>query len=832
MRKIEVPIVILVIAGIIGFVCFFSKEKDKKEEPKFIGAVSMISTDYKVISQQGDYFAFYGENDLIGLINDKDEIVLEPKYEDIEYADKDYFIVKKADEEGYYKKYVIDLNEKTYLEGYSIIVFKNKDKVYYYVMEDKGIDIYDDEFGKYYECEDCTGHVEGFIYSDNTLYDLFGKKTYNYDKKALYFGGTLFFNGKTAYSVGIDGEFKTYKNASIDDYVVTLGNDKYFLYENVKVNKDNTITLNKNYSAKLSESCPYGSVNIYEKDKLYSEECFDVKIEDGLFVLSTRNVDGSPITKVFLNNGNVLEKDNILSVEGNIIISSFQENSYYDLEGNELDLQCTYIEAISDNSYACTVYGEGVTLLDKEFNPIEDGKYDSISCDGYLCVVELDHNYGALYNGKKILDLTFPNLRKSNNILFAEGISENLVVTLGTENINYDIVYSESKYKEIDVDKVIEDYDLQDIKEEIKDNEELFKKYAYIVLNNDGLVTEYKGKEYNYRRYVLMTFKVFAHNKKYLYEYNMLDCLKNLHFIVNAETSVSGAAGTYSYGEIVLMLDYAQNGKVIYHELMHMVDYTINERYINSKKIYVCGDDVVITKANKNECEGKYLDQYTGLITEGGAEYYSGLYLQNMRVSSYGHAVNALASLAYIYGDDTINDIYFSPYSEIDLFELLHNDGMSLEDYQDFLQVSSSITVLGGKFEEKNFQKCLKYLIDIYKRKKGDKWYEDKEFLITLDNYVYAQLDRNIVGDEIANNLKLFNGNSADNLAGENLMMRLGYSYEVSPGCVIRSFDGKTYLSIQAYAPKEADDVGFVVIEFNPSNEEVINYKFYSFKEA
>ncbi|MBR4693547.1 MAG: hypothetical protein IKP07_01935 [Bacilli bacterium] len=826
MRKIEVPIIILVLAGIIAFVCFFGKDKDEKiEEPEFIGAVGILPTRYFVTAQQGDYYVFTEDHIKFGITNTKDEIVLNNDYYSIEYADEGFFLVQVEDKNGFRKKQIIDLDGNVKLEAFAITIHKNRDRVYYFVKEDKGLNIYDDEFGKYYECEECIEDLGGFIYDRSKIYDVFNKKTYNYNERTDFFGGTLFIGEKGAYSISEDGEFKSYKSASYENNIVTLGDEKYYQSDGIKLNKDGSMPLNKNYSAKFSDSCSISTVNLYKNDKLESDKCYNFMRLNDLVVLGARDDDGVYVDTVYLENGETISGIGDFSIVGDVIVETSKENKYFDLEGNELELKCLDLQKIGTEEYSCQISREEFVLLDKELKPIENEEYNYIQCEDYLCVVGKDDKYGALYNGKKILDLTFPMINIGDNILFVEGITENFIIKLGTENIKYDIVYSEPKTNEIDVDSVIEEFNLYEIEKEIKENEELFKKYAYVVTHSD-LVALRDYDVIDYKRRVLMMFKVFVDNKKYLDETYMLKSLKRLHFKIG-DTSVSGAAGTYSGGEIVLQPFFADNDHTVYHELMHMVDYSMDERYF-SKSIYKCGDETVITKEDRNDCEQQFITSYSGLITEGGAEYYSGLYLNNYQMGSYSYGTNGLASLASIYGDQTINDVFFAPDSELALFELLSKDGMEPDEYTDFLKTFDSLILISGNYNDEDAQKALKYLIDIYKRKKGDKWYEDKEFLLTLGNFENLKLDRNIVGDDIVNNFKLpydFNKEKA-------MLEDLGYTYYVpTMSNVARDLEGKTYLSVQTYEYKTKRE-GYIILEFNPDEEKVIDYKFYPFKEA
>ena len=60
-------------------------------------------------------------------------------------------------------------------------------------------------------------------------------------------------------------------------------------------------------------------------------------------------------------------------------------------------------------------------------------------------------------------------------------------------------------------------------------------------------------------------------------------------------------------------------------------------------------------------------------------------------MGSYSYGTNGIASLASIYGDQTINDVFFAPDSELVLFELLSKDRMEPDEYTDFLKTFDSL---------------------------------------------------------------------------------------------------------------------------------------------
>ena len=114
-------------------------------------------------------------------------------------------------------------------------------------------------------------------------------------------------------------------------------------------------------------------------------------------------------------------------------------------------------------------------------------------------------------------------------------------------------------------------------------------------------------------------FEVIIDNKEYLNEINLLKKLRKLN-IVYTDNLDPGVAATYEDASTRINLG-EHNVATLYHELMHFVDFSINNNNYRYS-IYKCNNKYIIQKNYSSECEIISID--SNFITESGAELYSG----------------------------------------------------------------------------------------------------------------------------------------------------------------------------------------------------------------
>ena len=127
--------------------------------------------------------------------------------------------------------------------------------------------------------------------------------------------------------------------------------------------------------------------------------------------------------------------------------------------------------------------------MDSNLNKIIDN-INSIICPyKNYCIVSDDNLNKTIYrDGKEVSSNIYDDITIDKDKIIAVGLFNTYIYKLGTKKeINIDV----KEEVDINIDEVIDKYRLDSMKDKIKDNEELFKKYAYIVEKNNNLL-EYK----------------------------------------------------------------------------------------------------------------------------------------------------------------------------------------------------------------------------------------------------------------------------------------------------------------------------------------------------
>ena len=314
-------------------------------------------------------------------------------------------------------------------------------------------------------------------------------------------------------------------------------------------------------------------------------------------------------------------------------------------------------------------------------------------------------------------------------------ISDDNTKLIGESLFNFDIFYLDKNsksltkkdlevnfskpYQDININDLINEYNLTWMKDTINENEELFKKYAYIALNNNLLN--------NYQNKVLDLFYEIALNKDYLDEYYLLSSLKKLNITKKDVLDEEGYTGLYYDDDkrIDLLND---DNNVMYHELTHFVDFSFN--IDNSNEIFKCGDKylsnsdfIKLNIKENNNCELVIMEE-PNFIIEGGAEYFSSYYLNKNVLRAYKFQTNVIGALAYIYGFDKLNEIYFSNDGSYKLFMLFNSAGITVSEYNKFLEATHRY----HNITEEETIMITDMLIKMYEQEKDNHWYEDAEF--------------------------------------------------------------------------------------------------------
>ena len=726
---LSVIVVGLVILNIVTLKKGNKVAEPKIEENEVLGIVGYFNTDYDVFGRHENLF-ITSDSVKYGVIDKDNKVIIEMKYDSV------YFIYDYIFGYGNNKAYIFDSNGKVIISGDSVKVSKYEGKHYFLSTIDGKGTVYDEDLKVIKEVDGYNSIVGKYVVTQDKLINFLEDEELSY-KDAVYFGDKTAYvgEGKAIEIKESDGSYQIYKDSKCEVSYCKLG-DNYYSRRGYPLTEDLKGIINDYYYYKYDYSkCPDGGVLIYDNDgKQIKNSCFmlidytgDIKQFDDyrnyssiIFTRGEKYYDESS-EKHYSSNGKYLGE------------SGPDGFKLYDLDGKEMPSGlCDYsLEEGYDEYSVCHTKGGKYYFFNIDGDKSEE--YDSIRCEDAFCIVEKNYNYQVLYHGELLTDSFFSGMSyNTNGFLVARSPFGNQVIVLGTENIIDDYKYvPNTKYEVINVDQTIKDYKLEYMETDIKNNEELFKKYAYIVNNNPKLVVTYNNKKYDYKKYVLNMFKMVINNKDYLNENYFFNVLGKLEFILDNNVK-NGLAGVTLGDVISLDYYYADNAKVIYHELTHFIDGNIDKH--GDFVFLVCNDEVSgIRHPGDTVQDGCYGMNVNSVFDEGGAEYYSGIYYSNMNLETYFYGTQTLAAFSYIFGDDVIEKLFFSPNTDEEFYNLLIGLGMSESDIIKFVDITSRIVMVGSSPTDDDYDLLLKYIVDIYKLKKGNEWYNDKEFMYVLN---------------------------------------------------------------------------------------------------
>lgn len=611
-------------------------------------------------------------------------------------------------------------------------------------------------------------------------------------KEVLYKGITYEYGGYTGYNV-FTYEGNTYY--IIGDYIYgqdTLIDNKYIMdKDSCKVGyklKDlnNNIVIDKCFSGYkiLFEGSILG-VNIEDDDVLYTKE---------------KEIKGASFT---------LQGDYIKVTETSNLLGDETKNTYFnkDLEKKEFDEYISLYYIGNGYYYGYDIYDYKYYFYDKYLNKISDS-FTSIFCNANTyCDVSNNHIHYLYKDGQKVLNEKFKKIEIDDNSILVETLYKTYILKLSyNKNIPIDLSIDYN----IDINEFISKYSLEEDKTIIENNEELFKKYAYIVENNDFL------KDRKKELYDL--FKVVIDKKKYLDEFYFLSKLGKLNILYKDSLLDGKAAGTYEdYGIRVSLASNLDN--VVYHEFIHFLDYSIN--YNLDTVIYKCDGKYQLMLASEfgeDACE--YVDiGYSNYITEAGAEAFSVKYFTK-DINSYSFATYYFMGLEYVYGSDEIDKWFFD---DDNYFYLrLLNDFEDVDTVNKIIKTLNKTTSLTS--ESFNTGYLLDVLIDLYKKHIGDDYLSDKKFLLILKTMQHSD---NIDTSKYYNEFKAaFDTDYMSLIDLKSVVDNKKCSLRIDQIVTI-IIDDKMYLSLAVWHESEAS---FVWIDYDFAKDKVIDYYFYKDK--
>lgn len=258
---------------------------------------------------------------------------------------------------------------------------------------------------------------------------------------------------------------------------------------------------------------------------------------------------------------------------------------------------------------------------------------------------------------------------------------------------------------------------------------ELFLRFEEAVEINSAL-----GK---YKEFMYLIFPVVADASPYMDHDHFFDMLAGLSF--NECVLEPGIAGTYTAGvnEVDINTDIDSYDsyhipEVVFHELMHFVDFNVNN---DAPAIYVLNgrrlNTVELVELTEEEQEQAVVCYEPDVVTEGGAEYFTAKYFAGAE-RAYFIPAQFLAGVEYIFGEEKIKELFFDRDSGAVLAELFLEAGYSKEKFYNANQTLSFMTDSASHGEPSVYIAPEDMLIDLYESRLGSGWQTDEGFLYIL----------------------------------------------------------------------------------------------------
>lgn len=829
-KKVIIVIVLLLVGlgGLVGWYLFTLKKDvvDSSAEMSF-GLVERneVAVDKLLNYNSGNIIAF--KNGKMGVIKSDGTVVIDFIYDQyyLYHFTKNYFVFKKDN------KYVL-LNDKgeEILSSNEDILISNElgDSIYFIGLENNSL--YDIDGNVVYNDVNSYSYVfDDYVINDTEVVNFktqekFKIKSY-YDLGENYI---LFYldNYYKLYDVK-EKKWTNYNKMKANDYVYELSNDNEIFVISVDGKKlENAYykVIDDNYYMDLG-MCKSGGVLKNSYDEIVIDDCnesYDVSLADkNVYIVNDYNNYKS---KVIFNDGSSKEFDHIIWSQGDFIVSDDRDHNFkiYDLNGAEVKNTCNVsLRYYKDDLYICAD-DIGSFFIDKDFKKLSD-YYDSIYClESNVCFIESNKLYGIYYGNEVIIEPSYYNLTEEENYIIGDKVLEYDILKFGQSDkieLDYKKAVFSSSY-DIDIEKLISEYELEDIKDLIYDHDGLFLKYAYVVLNNDKLT--------DFKKEVFDVFKVVAINEEYLDVAKLFSGLLSLSIEKVDNLEVLGAAGAYWDADKKIKF-LTKERTVVYHELMHFLDFNFNNT--NYKSLYNC-DGVYLTYDEYKEfylkeekvCESVYIDTYSTLLNEAGAEVSMGVYMDDGVTTTYQNPTLIYNTLSYLYGDQVLNEIYFSDNGIYTLFRLLRDSGLSFSEYQEFMELANSTTQINGSLDDKSIIKICDYLVLLYSNVKDTQWYNDEYMVYIMSSILF---NVNINYSDTVNYDEYIKCKNNYHQFIQHVLEKTGTEYSIRTNGSFLYFDGKGYLIMPVY---KGNTIGNIKIDYDFVNDNVDDYVYKEYR--
>ncbi len=562
-----------------------------------------------------------------------------------------------------------------------------------------------------------------YLYVDDSLYNENLEKLWDFRNIDNYssLGRYLVINCEDGYyllDTDTDKLVDVYKNKEVkDNYTMLSNSNSRVIVINDKIYTSDIEEVNDEYFMDFS-ACDNGAT-LNNNDGVVISGCYyDYEvISDGVFFAY-----GDDTNNLYVN-GN-LENTGEFSVEGDYI-NGYVDDNYvtYDLKGNNIDF-ARYVYNVNEDVYIIEL-NDNYYFANNDLDYYGDA-FSAYSCKlGWCSITKMGRDTKNIYyNGKEVSEERFRSISVYEGYIVAKSLYNTYDFVIGNGKL-VDISLLNDKPGDVNIDEVIEKYELEDIKSNINEYSDLFLKYAYIVENNDKIS--------EFRKYVMDMFRVVINNTEYLDEYELLCGLYRLKIEVG-ETNESTNGLSYNSEARIVIAEVDE--EIIYHELIHFIDRYISSNYDD---VYWCSDKYVyksdVDDISKCQLVEKGLNDF---MVEAGAELESCKYFE-LVPNGYVDATRLYSLMEYIMGSDEMDKMFYSGNTDNEMMMLVLNSGYS---YDEYLELDKSLDHLSDAYYDEDtssdYIKVFDFLFKLYKDK-GNDFRTDNAFKFMLANLCYKR---------------------------------------------------------------------------------------------
>lgn len=350
----------------------------------------------------------------------------------------------------------------------------------------------------------------------------------------------------------------------------------------------------------------------------------------------------------------------------------------------------------------------------------------------------------------------------------------------------------------------------------------LFLKYVDCIDLNSELGT--------LKDYVLHLFPVVADHLKPEDESYFFQNLSELRAEIG-ETMSSSAAEFYPGSNLVLINEKGENGEsgvgytIMYHELMHFIDFSIGGEHRSN--VYYTGNRFAYPEEFTDKEWEDCISTETDFITEGGADYYTGKYYRKT-MEGYNTPASFLSGIEWIYGEETVDRLFFSSDSAMEFILLLQDAGISDQKIVNIIRTFNRETY-GSNGLPENPVRMEDVLVDLYESKKGSGWKEDTVFMQIL-NEIHAWTTEEYPFEHEELKALLLDYPAMEKMS-QNVLSQIDQptSQELVRFFKLILLDGKPYLAADLFTSSEFDrnEAISLIVEYDFDQEKVISYKYH-----